>query len=294
MASKLKKLSVAADIFEQSVDGSIRKIPLSQIKPTVDQPRQLKDINIATLAESLQVDGLLQPIIVTKDGANGFSIIAGERRYRAAMSIGWKEIECRILNKEGREKFRLAVIENLQRENLDAFEESQAFRRLKEEFNYTDAQLAQAVGKSRNYISEILSIGEIPEDIRQSAREKGIIQKNLLVQLAMAIKNGQTEDFLRAVEAGDVKSVKSAKAFNQNRKAEKQITSPEKDQSAIQAITAPSSFSPDINLQLSWDTENRLKLSGTLGGIPETDKPLSEIESLIISQLKTALQNFSF
>jgi len=98
MASKHKRLSTAAGIFQQSLEGAIYKIPIKNIVPSPSQPRKNRTVNISTLAKSLKEDGLLQPIVVTKYN-NKYTIIAGERRYRAAKLIGWDEIECRILKK---------------------------------------------------------------------------------------------------------------------------------------------------------------------------------------------------
>ena len=217
MASKNKKLSSAASIFDQTLEGTIRKISLSEIVPSEDQPRQDKDTNIQALAQSLKEEGLLQPIVVKKEGIN-FKIIAGERRFRAASINGWKEIECRILKKDPRETFKLAVVENIQRENLGAFDESHAFSKLKNLYSYTDKELSDIVGKSRNYITELLSIADIPDTWRLKSAEAGITNKNLLVQLAMAIKLNIAEEFIRQFKAGIINSVKTAKAFIQNHK----------------------------------------------------------------------------
>lgn len=218
MASKTKKLGLAADIFSDSIDGVIRKIPLANISPDATQPRKNKDINISNLAQSLKEEGLLQPIVVNKESGNRYSIVAGERRFRAAQSLGWKEIECRIISKNGKDKFRLAVIENLQRENLDAVEEAQAFHRLKNLFNYTDNDLAKIIGKSRNYISEILSIAEISSAWLEKATQAAILSKNLLVQFALAIKIDKGIEFLNAYQNAEISTVKDAKAFVQKAK----------------------------------------------------------------------------
>lgn len=214
MASKSKKLGMAADIFGDSIEGAIRKIKISDITPDQSQPRKNKDINISLLAKSLKEEGLLQPIVVTKENT-GYSIIAGERRFRAASSLGWKEIECRIINKSGKDKFRLAVVENLQRENLNPVEEALAFQRLKKTFAYTDNDLANIIGKSRNYISEILSIAEISASWLQKAENAQLQSKNLLIQFAQAIKINKGDDFLQSYQRGELNTVKDAKNYIQ-------------------------------------------------------------------------------
>lgn len=219
MASKSKKLGLAADIFEQDIEGIIRKISLSEIQPASDQPRTQFDETIQNLAESIKTEGLLQPIVVTKEGSK-FKIIAGERRYRAAKLAGLSEIECRILRKNPKDTYRLAVIENLQRENLEALDEAKAFRKLKHDYGYNDSELAKIVGKSRNYVNEILSVADIPSTWVERAKTAGIASKNLFIQFAQAIKSGSGDQFLSAYRSGSVTTVSAAKAFNKSSKAE--------------------------------------------------------------------------
>lgn len=225
MASKSKKLSFAADIFEQDIEGIIRKIPLSDISPAGDQPRTSFDDTIQSLADSIKAEGLLQPIVVTKEGTK-FRIVAGERRFRAATLAGLTEIECRILRKNPKDTYRLAVIENLQRENLDPVDEAKAFRKLKGEYGYNDSELAKIVGKSRNYINEILSVADIPSTWLTKAKTAGIESKNLFIQFAQAVKSGTADHFLEAFQSGAVKTVAAAKQFNKTRKPDEPQTKP--------------------------------------------------------------------
>lgn len=218
MASKSKKLAFAADIFEQDIEGIIRKIALGDITPSADQPRtRFDDETIRSLADSIKAEGLMQPIVVTKEGTK-YKIIAGERRFRAAQLAGFEEIECRILRKNPKDTYRLAVIENLQRENLDPVDEAKAFRKLKSEYGYQDADLAKIVGKSRNYINEILSVADLPTSWVERAKDAGIESKNLFIQFAQAVKNGSGDQFIEAFKTGSVKTVATAKQFNQARK----------------------------------------------------------------------------
>ena len=217
MASKSKKLSFAADIFEQDIEGIIRKIPMGDIEPSPDQPRTTFDDSIQSLADSIKTEGLLQPIVVTKEGTK-YRIVAGERRYRAATLLGLGEIECRILRKNAKDTYRLAVIENLQRENLDAIDEAKAFRKLKSEYGYNDSDLAKIVGKSRNYVNEILSVADIPSTWLIKAKTAGMESKNLFIQFAQAVKSGTGDHFLDAYQSGSVKTVAAAKEFNKTSK----------------------------------------------------------------------------
>lgn len=218
MASKSKKLSFAADIFEQDIEGIIRKIQIADIAPSAEQPRTFFDEeSIRSLADSIRSEGLMQPIVVTKEGGK-YKIIAGERRFRAAQIAGLTEIECRILRKNPKDSYRLAVIENLQRENLDPVDEARAFQKLKLEYGYNDSELAAIVGKSRNYVNEILSVADLPKSWIERAKSAGIESKNLFIQFAQAVKSGNGERFIEAFQSGTVKTVAAAKEFNQRNK----------------------------------------------------------------------------
>ncbi len=214
MSSKSKKLGTLADIFQaEKLDGTILKIPIHKIKPSENQPRQNRTIGIEELSKSIAIDGLLSPIVVTKEN-DYYRIIAGERRYHAVASLGWKEIECKIISREQKDYFRISLIENLQREDLTAEEEAKALEYLKKQEHLSDMELANLLGKSRNYISEILSINELPNEVIQKCNELGFSNKNFLIQVAQAFKKGNLDSFLEALQRGDIKTVKEAKAFN--------------------------------------------------------------------------------
>ncbi|MEQ8353768.1 MAG: ParB/RepB/Spo0J family partition protein [Leptospiraceae bacterium] len=213
MSSKHKKLGTLADIFQaESLDGTITRIRLDRIHPSEEQPRKDRTLGVDELAESIKKDGLLSPIVVTRAG-EGYRIIAGERRFHALNRLGWKEAECRIISREERDYYRIAIIENLQRENLSAQEEAEALLRLKQQESYSDAELAQLVGKSRNYITEILGIAGLPADAARRCREAGLENKNLLIQAVQAHRKNRFNEFLSAYETGSIRTVRSAREF---------------------------------------------------------------------------------
>lgn len=243
MSSKSKKLGNLADIFQtESLEGTICKININNIKPALDQPRLDRKKGIEELAESLKNDGLLQPIVVTKNEDNkDYIIIAGERRYHAAKLLNWDEIECKILDKDKKEIFKLAVIENLQRENLSPYEEVEAMHFLKNHHNYTDSELGELFGKSRNYMSELLSItNHLSKNELNICKDKGVESKNLLVQAAKAAKNGDFSKFIQMFEKGELSTVKEAKDFNKNSTKSKE--------------TNKNTTTPDISIIQTHDT----------------------------------------
>ena len=263
MVSKNKKLSSAVEIFEQSVEGSIRKISLSDIIPSVEQPRKNIEVNLKSLISSLKSEG------------SNYKIIAGERRYRAAKAAGWKDIECRILSKNEKDTFRLAVIENLQRENLDPIEEANAYRKLKDRYNYNDKEMSDIIGKSRNYISEILSIADIPDDLQEKATNTGLDSKNILVQYAQAVKNGFGDQFLTEFKTGTITTVREAKGFIKDSKAPtSKQTRPPKPKNQT-----------EISIQTDRINSNTLKISITAKNL-KTD--IEKIEDLIRKTLSRA------
>lgn len=217
MSSKHKKLGGLADIFQsESLDGAITKLPIARIRPSEDQPRRDRTHAVDELSESIRRDGLLSPIVVTKEG-DTYRVIAGERRFHAVSRLGWKDVECRIISREQRDYFRIALIENLQRENLNAEEEADALIKLKKQEDLSDQELAKLVGKSRNYVTEILSIATLPPEYLEECRSRGLTQKNFLIQAVQAFRKGRHEEFLSAFEGGEIRTVRDAKDFNQER-----------------------------------------------------------------------------
>jgi ParB family chromosome partitioning protein len=150
-------------------DEIIVTIPLDKIKSSRFQPRsKFDEAKLQKLADSIKEHGLVQPILVSESVVPGeYEIIAGERRYRASKIAGSKDIKAVIRqNTSDKQRFDLALIENIQRENLDPLEEAKAFKRLIEEFGHTHEQIAEIIGKERSVISNALRLLSLPEDIQ--------------------------------------------------------------------------------------------------------------------------------
>jgi len=152
----------------------LQRIPLSRIRPNPFQPRRHFDsTELAELEASLKASGLLQPITVRRQG-DAFELIAGERRLRAATNIGWTEISAIIREFDDRTMLVLALVENLQRANLNAIEEARGYRRLIEDFQLTQLQVADAVGKDRTTVTNLLRVLSLPEEVQQMV-EQGLL-----------------------------------------------------------------------------------------------------------------------
>ena len=255
MSSKTKRLGNLADIYQsESLDGNISQIQLSRIHPSEEQPRIDRTTGVDDLAVSLKKEGLLSPLIVTKEGER-YRIIAGERRYHAASKLGWEQIECRIISREGKDYWRIAIIENIQRENLNAEEEASALARLKKQEQLSDSQLAKLVGKSRNYITEILGIAQLPEELMSQCRELGIRQRNMLIQAVQSYKKGRIEDFLKNYRSGAVRTVHKAREFNQGKSQDPKQLQPSKSPKSLDDLDSTdkkdaADLSADFKLKL--------------------------------------------
>jgi ParB family chromosome partitioning protein len=147
-------------------DSDLQRIPVSRIRANPFQPRREFDVaGLAELEASLAASGLLQPITVRRRG-DAFELIAGERRLRAATNIGWTEIAAIIRDFDDQTMLVLALVENLQRSNLNALEEARGYRKLIDDFKLTQQQVAEAVGKDRTTITNLLRVLSLPEAVQ--------------------------------------------------------------------------------------------------------------------------------
>lgn len=147
--------------------SELQRIQMSRIRANPFQPRrEFKPEELAELEASLKASGLLQPISLRKRG-DAYELIAGERRFRAATNLGWTEIPAIVREYDDRTMLVLALVENLQRANLNAIEEARGYRRLQEEFQFTQQQVADAVGKDRTTVTNLLRVLSLPEAIQE-------------------------------------------------------------------------------------------------------------------------------
>jgi len=159
---------------EAQVDGesSSNLVPLSAIRPNPLQPRQqFSEEAIAELAESIRQKGILQPLLVRRAGT-GYELIAGERRFRAAQRVGLEQVPVVVRDAKDGELLELALIENIQRENLNAIEEATAYRRLVDEFGLAQDEIAARVGKDRSTVANTIRLLQLPDEIK-SEIERG-------------------------------------------------------------------------------------------------------------------------
>lgn len=182
-----KKMRHSAHYVDNLVterDGGVvgRHLPLSQIFPNPDQPR--KDMgDIESLTLSIKEQGVLEPILVNKEDQR-YRIISGERRFRASTAAGLETIPCVIKNLDENQILEIALVENLQRKDLHPFEEADGLQVLLKKFNYTHEHIAKKIGKSRSSVTEILTLANLPDEVREAALAAEITAKTMLLGVA--------------------------------------------------------------------------------------------------------------
>lgn len=187
--------------------GNPNLIPIRDIQPDTNQPRKMFDQRkLEELASSIRSRSIIQPLIVRPDGSNGgYTIVTGERRFRAAILAGLTEIPCIIRNFTDEEALVYQIIENVQREDLTPIEEAKSFEKLTES-GLTQSEIASLVGKSQPYISQILKILNLPKAILNEANQQGVSKEHLL-QLSKSEKPEQTwADIKRGKTAKEIKT----------------------------------------------------------------------------------------
>jgi ParB family chromosome partitioning protein len=168
-------------------DGALKSIPISQIGRNPFQPRrEFNSDELGELQESLRASGLLQPITVRRrPGKDGFELIAGERRLRAAIKLGWKEIPAIIKETDDKTVLTLALVENLQRTDLNPIEEGEGYHRLTHEFGLTQQQIAETVGKDRTTIANMLRLLQLPDAVRRLLQDGQLTMGHAKVLLGL-------------------------------------------------------------------------------------------------------------
>jgi ParB family chromosome partitioning protein len=179
-------------ISARSLGPRIRMIPLEKIDPNPHQAR-CELGNIQELQDSIRSKGILEPILVRAKGSR-FEIIAGERRFVAAKNIGLKDLPCIDMDVADNEAMEIALIENLQRKDLDIFEEADGLQALADLHHYHHQQISDKIGKARSTITEILSIARIPQRVREIIKESGVFGRTTIIEIA---KQKTEDDMLK-------------------------------------------------------------------------------------------------
>ena len=180
-----------------------RMIRVDEIRPNPEQPRKALG-DLRELTESVREKGVLEPLLVRFIASEGcFYIISGERRYHAARAAGLREVPCIEKTVDDAETLEIALIENIQRKDLTAFEEADGLHRLASQFEYTHEDMAKKIGRARSSVTETLSLLNIPEPLRKKCIENGVTSKSLLLQIArQPTEKKMVEMFQRILQGG--------------------------------------------------------------------------------------------
>ncbi|MBC7365165.1 MAG: ParB/RepB/Spo0J family partition protein [Candidatus Aminicenantes bacterium] len=210
-------------IASKSPAPRVRLIPIDKIDPNPHQARSELG-NIEELMESIRTKGVLEPILVRAKGER-FEIIAGERRYVATKNLGLKEIPCIEMAVEEQEAMEISLIENLQRKDLDIFEEADGLKALMNLYGYSHQQIAEKIGKARSTITEIISVSRIPINLREKLKKAGITSRSTIIEIAKIENQADMEKLVdqiieRRLTRSDTRDL--TKLFKEKEEREKQ------------------------------------------------------------------------
>ncbi|MGI8468032.1 MAG: ParB/RepB/Spo0J family partition protein [Pyrinomonadaceae bacterium] len=193
-----------------------RIIPIHQVAPNPAQPR-LEIGDLTELSASIKEKGVLEPLLV-KPNNGTWMIIAGERRWRAANLAGLREVPCIELDIDDRAIAEIALIENLQRKDLTVWEEADGLKALVDRFDYRHDEIAKKISKSRTTVTELLTIANLPADIREKSLKAKINSKSVLLEIARQFDETAMHKFLDEIQANNFNRAKVRQAARPNSK----------------------------------------------------------------------------
>lgn len=276
-------LQTSEQTFEEINQQQTHELPLKDIEPNPDQPRKnFTEDALETLMESIKNFGIVQPIVVRKKGKK-YQIVAGERRYRAASALGLDQVPVIIKDYSTEEVTEIALVENLQRQDLDPIEEAFAYQRLLDTFKQTQDLIATRVGRSRSHVANMMRLLKLPEAIQNdlSVGELTIGQARPLLslsnektQLEVAGKIKEEDLNARQVEAL-VNSLASTKKSKTNKKPTK------KDSAELRALTErlKLSLGSPVNIKLKAGKKVQGKIEISFASEEELNRLLLYMEA---------------
>ena len=192
------------ELANNSITAIGMMVPVDRIETNREQPRtNLGDLT--ELAASIRARGVLEPLLVRPlPGTKSYQLIAGERRFHAAVEAGLEEVPCVEINATDQEALELALVENLQRKDLSPFEEAEGYRTLVEKYGYTHEKVATAIGKSRTTVTETLKLLAIPPAIQDLCRHADITAKSILLLIARASSIAEMERLVQEITEGNL------------------------------------------------------------------------------------------
>lgn len=281
---------IPTDVLDETFDptlasdeqvSELRYIKIDEVTPNPDQPRRvIEETALAELAASIKEHGVLQPIIVAP-GKGGFMIVAGERRWRASQRAGLKKIPALVRTLSGQHKLELALIENLQREDLNPMETATAYAKLKSQFNLTIEQIGLRIGgKSVAAISNSMRLLQLPDFAKQAVAEGKISEGHARQILALNNDEVAQKDLLKHI-VDDAWSVRKAEQYVIGYK--KGVAPDERRSSAVRSTKSETTFTKRFSKRIELPVIQ--KTMGGQGGqiiiSYKTDDELKRLEQLL-------------
>ena len=250
--------SIFADNYIEvaTKDEGIQTLRISQIEPKADQPRKHFDEEaLLELSDSIKAHGLLQPIIVRESSEGYYQIIAGERRWRASKLAGLSEIPAIIMQADALEAAEIAIIENIQRQDLNAYEEAAAYNSLMEQYSLTQEEVAQKVGKSRSAVANAMRLLDLPDDVLEMLKTGDISAGHARALLGLKNKDSIVDTaeqiLVRSLSVRDTESL----VKRLNKEFEKGETAEEKTDEEIRV-----DYIKDLEKKAMYLTGKRVKI----------------------------------
>lgn len=261
-------------------ENEVLRIPVESIVPNPNQPRYYFDgDNLKDLAESIREHGVVQPIIVTRVAEGKYELIAGERRLRASKLIGNKDIPAIVRAAGHREKLELAIIENVQRHDLNAIEEAKAYKRLHEEFRMTQEEIAKKLGKGRVAIANTMRLLDLPVEI-----QRGLIEGKISEGHARAILGLDNPEKQRALYELILKGGLTVRDVEEK---VREITVPSHTRKISVYTVNPEIQDLENRLQQNLGTKIQIKKKGNTGRVMIdffTEEEFEKIKNLLLAQ----------
>lgn len=269
-----------------ATSGTLLMCPIKDIVPNPYQPRKnMEKVALTQLADSIAEKGILQPLVVRKkEDESGYELIAGERRLRAGKIAGLKEVPVLVIEAGRADRLELAIIENIQRQNLNALEEADAYHRLIKEFGHTQEEVAQKVGRDRSTVANILRLRQLPE-----YAQKDLVGGNISMGHARVLLSAPDSEAMKALRDEIVAnnlSVRQAEKLAKKLKGEgatsnvtRRNVSPKKNRQG----DIPDSYCQTLTMEMTrrLDTKTAIVQNGSRGKLEIDYYSLDDLERLI-------------
>ncbi|MDA7804172.1 ParB/RepB/Spo0J family partition protein [Crocinitomix sp.] len=263
--------------------GSISSISIDQIEANPFNPRTyFEEEQLAELKDSIRVHGIIQPLTVRKLGRDKYQLISGERRYRASQLIGLKEVPCYIRIANDQTMLEMALVENIQRVDLNAIEVGLSYQRLIDECNFTQEQLSKKVGKSRSNIANFLRLLKLPAPIQIGIREGLISMGHARAIVSAGDEDVQISIFRRVIE--EELSVREVEALMKTQRTGMESIPAKKDvpalSDAMERFQSKLADQLDTKVQISTNNKGKGKIVINFGSEEKLDQIIDFIDQL--------------